>query len=137
MLLLSRTWHDLFVPTHSIMVMFARGSIVYLAIFALLRFVLNRQTGGLSTPGILLVVLLADVARSGMANEYRSVTKGIIVVCTHRLLVFRRRLAAISFSHNGTLTASSASAPHQKWSSLAAPSSRGLVTMDVADEPAE
>jgi uncharacterized membrane protein YcaP (DUF421 family) len=78
----SQAWLDIFVPTHTILEMFVRGSIMYLAIFVLLRFVLKRQTGGLSTPDILLVVLLADAAQNGMANEYRSVTEGIVVVCT-------------------------------------------------------
>jgi uncharacterized membrane protein YcaP (DUF421 family) len=78
----SQAWLDIFVPTHTILEMFVRGSTMYLAIFVLLRFVLKRQTGGLSTPDILLVVLLADAAQNGMANEYRSVTEGIVVVCT-------------------------------------------------------
>jgi uncharacterized membrane protein YcaP (DUF421 family) len=82
MFVLDQAWHDVFVPTHSLLEMFVRGSIMYLVIFALLRFVLKRQTGGLSTPDILLVVLLADAAQNGMANEYRSVTEGIIVVGT-------------------------------------------------------
>jgi uncharacterized membrane protein YcaP (DUF421 family) len=82
MLDLNQAWHDVFVPTHSVLEMFVRGSIMYLFIFALLRFVLKRQTGGLSTPDILLIVLLADAAQNGMANEYKSVTEGIIVVCT-------------------------------------------------------
>jgi uncharacterized membrane protein YcaP (DUF421 family) len=79
---LNQSWQEVFVPTHSLLEMFVRGSIMYLIIFALLRFVLERQTGGLSTPDILLVVLLADAAQNGMADEYRSVTEGIVVVCT-------------------------------------------------------
>jgi uncharacterized membrane protein YcaP (DUF421 family) len=82
MFVLSQAWHEVFVPTHSLLEMIVRGSIMYLVIFALLRFVLKRQTGGLSTPDILLIVLLADAAQNGMAGEYRSVTEGIIIVCT-------------------------------------------------------
>jgi uncharacterized membrane protein YcaP (DUF421 family) len=82
MFALNQVWQEVFVPTHSLLEMFVRGSIMYLVIFGLLRFVLKRQTGGLSTPDILLVVLLADAAQNGMANEYRSVTEGIMVVCT-------------------------------------------------------
>ena len=82
MFALTAPWHDVFVPTHSVLEMFVRGSIMYLVIFALLRFVLKRQTGGLTTPDILLLVLLADAAQNGMANEYRSVPEGIVVVCT-------------------------------------------------------
>jgi uncharacterized membrane protein YcaP (DUF421 family) len=82
MFTMNQAWHDVFVPTHSLLEMFVRGSIMYLVIFALLRFVLKRQTGGLTTPDILLLVLLADAAQNGMANEYRSVPEGIVVVCT-------------------------------------------------------
>lgn len=75
-------WHDVFVPTNSVLEMFVRGTIMYLVIFALLRFVLKRQTGALSIPDLLLVVLLADAAQNGMADEYRSVTEGIMLVGT-------------------------------------------------------
>lgn len=79
---MTHAWYEMFVPTHSLLAIIARGSIMYLAIFLLLRFVLKRQTGGLSTPDILLVVLLADAAQNGMANEYRSITEGIVLICT-------------------------------------------------------
>jgi uncharacterized membrane protein YcaP (DUF421 family) len=79
---MNQAWHDMFVPTHSLLEMFVRGTIMYLAIFLLLRFLPKRQTGGLSTPDILLIVLLADAAQNAMANEYRSVTEGIALVCT-------------------------------------------------------
>jgi uncharacterized membrane protein YcaP (DUF421 family) len=78
----SQMWHDMLVPTHSIAEMIARGTIMYLVIFAMMRFILKRQSGGLTTPDVLLVVLLADAAQNGMANEYRSVTEGITLVGT-------------------------------------------------------
>jgi uncharacterized membrane protein YcaP (DUF421 family) len=78
----SQMWHDMLVPTHSIAEMIARGTIMYLVIFAMMRFILKRQSGGLTTPDVLLVVLLADAAQNGMANEYRSVTEGITLVAT-------------------------------------------------------
>jgi uncharacterized membrane protein YcaP (DUF421 family) len=79
---MNQAWHDMFVPTHPLLEIFVRGTIMYLAMFLLLRFLPKRQTGGLSTPDILLIVLLADAAQNGMANEYRSVTEGIALVCT-------------------------------------------------------
>ena len=82
MIELSQALHDMLVPTHSIAEMVARGTIMYLVIFAMMRFILKRQSGGLSTPDVLLVVLLADAAQNGMANEYRSVTEGITLVGT-------------------------------------------------------
>jgi uncharacterized membrane protein YcaP (DUF421 family) len=82
MLQLSQAWHDMLIPTHPLAVMIARGTIMYLVIFAMMRFILKRQSGGLSTPDVLLIVLLADAAQNGMANEYRSVTEGILLVGT-------------------------------------------------------
>jgi uncharacterized membrane protein YcaP (DUF421 family) len=82
MLQLSQALHDMLMPTHSIAEMVARGTIMYLVIFAMMRFILKRQSGGLSTPDVLLLVLLADAAQNGMANEYRSVTEGIALVGT-------------------------------------------------------
>jgi uncharacterized membrane protein YcaP (DUF421 family) len=79
---LSQALHDMLVPTHSVAEMLVRGTIMYLAIFAMMRFILKRQSGGLTTPDLLLTVLLADAAQNGMANEYRSVTEGIALVGT-------------------------------------------------------
>jgi len=79
---MTQTLHDMIIPTHSVLEMFVRGSVMYIAIFLLLRFVPKRQTGGLSTADILLIVLIADAAQNGMANEYRSVTEGLALVCT-------------------------------------------------------
>ncbi|MCA1376223.1 MULTISPECIES: DUF421 domain-containing protein [unclassified Bradyrhizobium] len=76
------SWNEIFVPTHSIMEMVVRGTIMYLGVFTLMRFVLKRQTGGLSIPDLLLVVLLADAAQNGMAGEYHSITEGIVLVAT-------------------------------------------------------
>jgi uncharacterized membrane protein YcaP (DUF421 family) len=82
MLELSQAWHDMLVPTHSVAEMVARGTIMYLVIFAMMRFILKRQSGGLSIPDVLLIVLLADAAQNGMADDYRSVTEGIVLVGT-------------------------------------------------------
>lgn len=71
--MLQLSWSEIFVPTHSIVEMIVRGTIMYLGIFTLMRFILKRQTGGLSIPDLLLVVLLADAAQNGMAvNTTRS-----------------------------------------------------------------
>jgi uncharacterized membrane protein YcaP (DUF421 family) len=61
--MLQLSWSEIFVPTHSIVEMIVRGTIMYLGIFTLMRFILKRQTGGLSIPDLLLVVLLADAAQ--------------------------------------------------------------------------
>ena len=74
-------WHDMFVPTRSAE-MVVRGTIMYLALFGLLRVVLKRQWTGLGMTDVLVVVLIADAAQNGMAGEYRSVADGLILVAT-------------------------------------------------------
>lgn len=56
-----------------------RGSVMYLAIFGLLR-VLRREVGGLSTPDVLVVVVVADAAQNGLAGSYTAVPAGIVLV---------------------------------------------------------
>src|SRR5215213_2718069 len=80
--LFSLDWRTMLVPTHSVAEVILRGTLMYLALFALLRFILKRQSGGLAITDVLVIVLIADAAQNGMADEYRSVTEGIILVAT-------------------------------------------------------
>jgi len=75
-------WHSVLMPDTSILEIVARGSIMYLSLFLLLRFVLRRETGALGITDILLIVLLADAAQNGMAGDYHSVTDGLVLVAT-------------------------------------------------------
>jgi len=75
-------WRELVVPTHSVAEMMVRGTIMYIALFVLLRVILKRQSGALGVTDLLVVVLIADAAQNGMAKEYRSVTEGVVLVAT-------------------------------------------------------
>ncbi len=57
-----------------------RGSLTYLSLFVLLRLVLKRESGTMGITDMLLVVLIADAAQNGMADDYHSVTAGIVLV---------------------------------------------------------
>lgn len=74
-------WTGLLVPTVHPLEIVLRGSVMYLFILALMR-VLRRDPGALSTPDLLVIVLVADAAQNAMASEYRSVTEGAILVAT-------------------------------------------------------
>ena len=50
--------------------------------FALLRFVLKREAGTLAITDLLVVVLIADAAQNAMADDYRSVPDGLLLVAT-------------------------------------------------------
>jgi uncharacterized membrane protein YcaP (DUF421 family) len=74
-------WHNLLVPTVSLLELVLRGSAIYLGILVLMR-VLRREAGALSTADLLVVVLVADAAQNAMASEYHSITEGAVLVAT-------------------------------------------------------
>ena len=77
--MLSFDWRALFVPSDSLLELFVRGTLLYFFILAAMR-VLRRQGGSVSTPDLLVVVLVADAAQNGMAGEYKSITEGVVLV---------------------------------------------------------
>lgn len=74
-------WQSVFVPTQSLLEIFIRGTIMYLAMFALLR-IFRRQAGSLSIADLLVIVVIADAAQNGLAGETKSVTESILLICT-------------------------------------------------------
>src|SRR4029450_1045434 len=74
-------WHQMFVPSGSLLELVMRGSLMYLMILAGFR-LFRRDAGSLSVSDLLVVVLIADAAQNGMAGEYKSVTEGVIVGAT-------------------------------------------------------
>ena len=60
----------------------ARGSIMYVGLMLVMRFVLRRDVGSMSVTDVLFLVLLSDAAQNAMAGEYTSVTDGIVLVGT-------------------------------------------------------
>lgn len=75
-------WHDVFVPRAPLLEILVRGSVVYLALFLLLRLVLKRQSGVVGITDLLVIVLIADAAQNSMAGDYKSVPDGLILVAT-------------------------------------------------------
>lgn len=74
-------WHEMFVPSVSLVELFLRGSVMYLLILGLMR-VFRREAGSLSIPDLLVVVLVADAAQNGMSAEYRSLSEAVVLVGT-------------------------------------------------------
>lgn len=73
-------WKQIFLPDTPILEILIRGSVIYLALFFLLRLVLKREASGLATSDLLMVVLLADAAQNGMTGGYESIIDGILLV---------------------------------------------------------
>src|SRR5690606_36586874 len=79
---MSIDWNGIFVPSLGIFEVVVRGSLMYLALFAILRFIARRQAGQFGPADLLVIVLIADAAQNGLGKEYASVTEGIVLVLT-------------------------------------------------------
>ncbi|MEA5565932.1 DUF421 domain-containing protein [Anabaena sp. UHCC 0399] len=75
-------WRAVFVPSISVLELVVRGSLVYLALFSVLRLLPSRQLGTLGITDLLVVVLFAEAAQNAMASNYTSITEGAILVGT-------------------------------------------------------
>ncbi|MGZ8189409.1 MAG: DUF421 domain-containing protein [Methylosarcina sp.] len=74
-------WKVFFMPSMNIGEIFLRGTIKYLFLFIVLR-LLRREAGAIGISDLLVVVLIADAAQNAMANDYKSITEGIVLVST-------------------------------------------------------
>jgi uncharacterized membrane protein YcaP (DUF421 family) len=75
-------WHGTFAPDTPLLEIFIRGTLVYLLIFVMLRVIPKRQLGTVGITDLLVIVLIADAAQNAMADEYNSLTDGIVLVAT-------------------------------------------------------
>jgi uncharacterized membrane protein YcaP (DUF421 family) len=82
MVLLYTEWKSILLPDTSFVEIIFRGSVMYLALFFLLRVILKRQAGTLGMTDLLLITLLADASQNGMAGDYKSLPDGIVLVAT-------------------------------------------------------
>jgi uncharacterized membrane protein YcaP (DUF421 family) len=75
-------WTELIIPTHSLAEILLRGSVMYLALFFILRFLMVRGSSTIGIADILVVVLIADAAQNAFAKDYKSITEGVLLVLT-------------------------------------------------------
>jgi uncharacterized membrane protein YcaP (DUF421 family) len=75
-------WNGVFVPSLGIAEIVLRGTLMYLGLFAILRFMARRQAGHFGPADLLVIVLIADAAQNGLGKEYQSVTEGLVLVAT-------------------------------------------------------
>lgn len=73
-------WSTVFAFDEPILETFVRGTVVYLALFLMLRFIMRRQTGGIGVTDLLVIVLIADASQNAMASDYSSIADGILLV---------------------------------------------------------
>jgi len=74
-------WEAVFKPSTSIPEIILRGTLVYIFLFIVLRF-LRRSAGAIGISDLLVVVVIADAAQNAMGSKYESVTEGAVLVLT-------------------------------------------------------
>lgn len=75
-------WNSMFVPALGIAEILIRGTLIYLILFVVLRFMARRQAGHFGPADMLVIVLIADAAQNALGKDYRSVTEGVLLVLT-------------------------------------------------------
>ena len=70
-------WHRLLVPRLSVLEMLIRGATVYGALVLILRAFPRRQAGQISTSDLLVIGLVAGVARNALAADGYSIPDGL------------------------------------------------------------
>lgn len=75
-------WSTLFELDAPLLETLLRGTIVFLAIFVLMRVIGQRESGGLGISDILLVVLIAEAAAGGLGRDSASLTDSILLIAT-------------------------------------------------------
>jgi uncharacterized membrane protein YcaP (DUF421 family) len=73
-------WSEVLLPDTPLLEIVVRGSVMYLALFTLLRVILKRESGTTGVTDLLVIVLLADAAQNGLSGGYTSVTDGVLLV---------------------------------------------------------
>lgn len=80
--LFNADWGKIFWPSTPLIEIFVRGSLTYIILFVLLRSILKRVAGTVGMADLLMVVLIADAAQNALADDYTSITDGVLLVAT-------------------------------------------------------
>lgn len=79
--LLKVDWTNLFTMTMSPLELIVRGTLVYLFVFCLFRFILHRDVGSVGIADLLVLVIIADASQNAM-GDYDSIADGFVLVST-------------------------------------------------------
>jgi len=75
-------WGDVFLPTAPVAETLVRGTVMFLAIFVLMRLTGQRESGVHSLTDLLVVVLVAQAAANGMSGDGRGIVDSVLLVAT-------------------------------------------------------
>ena len=75
-------WAQLFTPQKSILEAVVRGSVIYLVLFVVMRFLPRRTIGSMSASDILVIVLISETVSNALQGGAESVTEGLVLAAT-------------------------------------------------------
>jgi uncharacterized membrane protein YcaP (DUF421 family) len=79
---LAVNWNDVFTPDVSILESFIRGTVIYFAVFIIMRSTLRRTAGELTMLDFIFVLLVASGAADAMVGGSISAINGIVLILT-------------------------------------------------------
>lgn len=88
-------WDELLMPSVPLLEVVVRGTIVFLALTAMMRVVGQRESGGLGITDLMVVVLVAQAVSGGLVGDGTSVTDGLLLVAV--ILFWSVVLDAVSY----------------------------------------
>jgi uncharacterized membrane protein YcaP (DUF421 family) len=75
-------WAELFQPGAPIVETIVRGTVMFLAIFVMMRVTGQRESGVHSLTDLLVVLLVAEAAAHGMAGEANGIIDSVVLIAT-------------------------------------------------------
>lgn len=76
------SWQTIFMPSTSIVELLARGTVLYLGIFVVMRVSGRRESGELNVSDLILIMLVSEAASAGLNGQAHSILDSLIVVVT-------------------------------------------------------
>lgn len=75
-------WEEIFSPSVPVAETLVRGTVMFLAIYVLMRVTGKREGGAHSLSDLMVVVLVAEAAAHGMAGESRGIADSVLLIGT-------------------------------------------------------
>ncbi len=75
-------WRAILMPTQPLLEILLRGTLSYIGLFLIMRYIMRRQTGAMSVADLLVIVIIADASQNAMAGDGKSLSDGLLLVLT-------------------------------------------------------
>lgn len=74
------SWDTVFLPSVPLLESIVRGTVIYLAVFIMMRFAGRRESGQLSTTDVIVIVIISEAASVGIGGKATSIIDSVVLV---------------------------------------------------------